>query len=119
VKVITRKKMYQTLFCGERADYLALTQYLHYLFAENVREKLLPHPLFKPSELWNEWAGETFIGFSTDRLLLQGGHAFPDSLEVEGHGMGWPSKRALWQRVIQEMRTALRGDPVKKGHVSG
>lgn len=109
-----QKMMYQTLFCGDREDYLLLTDYLHYLYAENVRERLLTHPLFAPSELWKDWAEETFVGFSTEKMLLQGGHAFPVSIEVGGGGREVGAPQTV-RRCVRELGAALRGDPVRRG----
>jgi hypothetical protein len=49
--------------------------------------------------LWKHWAGQTFTGFSLDTILLQGGHAFPSSVEVGLGGEGGETT-SRWLRCL-------------------
>ena len=77
------KPMFQTVFAPSREESLRLLDFGRYLWVENIADKVAAHPCFAPSGLWRSWAGQTFFGFSLEKLLLQGGHAFPSSIEVE------------------------------------
>jgi hypothetical protein len=74
--------MFQTVFSPSRDETLRLLDYSRYLWAEGIAEKVASHPLFAPSPLWRRWAGQSFLGFSLEKLILQGGHAFASAIEV-------------------------------------
>ena len=76
------KVMFQTVFSPSRAEALQLMDFARYLWAENIADQVTSHPLFAPSTLWRHWAGQSFVGLSLEKLILQGGHAFPHSIEV-------------------------------------
>ena len=76
------KVMFQTVFSPSRDEALQLMDFARYLWAENIADQVVSHPLFAPSALWRHWAGQSFVGLSLEKLLLQGGHAFPQSIEV-------------------------------------
>ncbi|MBS0157778.1 MAG: putative sugar O-methyltransferase [Nitrospira sp.] len=76
------KVMFQTVFSPSRAEALHLMDFARYLWAENIADQVASHPLFAPSSLWRHWAGQSFVGLSLEKLILQGGHAFPHSVEV-------------------------------------
>lgn len=77
------KPMFQTVFAPSREEALRLLEFGRYLWVEDVAGKVAAHPRFAPSSLWRTWAGQTFLGFSLEKVLLQGGHAFPSSIAVE------------------------------------
>lgn len=77
------KPMFQTVFAPSRDEALQLMDYARYLWAENIAGQIAAHPCFAPSALWRHWAGQSFCGLSLEKLILQGGHAFPCSVEVE------------------------------------
>jgi len=85
------KPMFRTPFAGNTDDAIRLLDYLQSLAAEGTRDRLARHDL-GPSELWNAWSDDTFIGFSGDRLLLMSGHRFGWS-ELVPRPFRWP-----WQR---------------------
>lgn len=76
------KVMFQTVFAPSRAEALQLMDFARYLWAENIADQVASHPLFAPSSLWRHWAGQSFVGLSLEKMILQGGHAFPHSIEV-------------------------------------
>ncbi|MDR4473450.1 MAG: hypothetical protein MRJ92_12675 [Nitrospira sp.] len=67
-------------FLGDEA--LQLMDFARHFWAENIADQVVSHPLFAPSALWRHWAGQSFVGLSLEKLILQGGHAFPQSIEV-------------------------------------
>jgi hypothetical protein len=76
------KPMFQTVFSPSREEALKLLDFGRFLWLEDVADKVAAHPHFAPSAVWRKWAGQTFMGFSLEKILLQGGHAFPSSIEV-------------------------------------
>ena len=93
------KTMFQTAFSPSREEARTLLDYVRFLWEEEVGARIVAHPLYRPSDLWKHWAGQTFTGFSLDTILLQGGHAFPSSVEVGlgGEGAGNTSR---WRRCL-------------------
>ena len=96
------KTMFQTAFSPTREEARTLLNYVRYLWDEDVGAQIASHPLYRPSDLWKQWAGQTFTGFSLDRLLLQGGHAFPSSVEVglAGEELRHPPR---WRRCLSAL----------------
>ena len=89
--------MFQTVFSPSPDEACALLDYVRYLWDERIGEQIGAHPLYRPSALWKQWAGQTFAGFSLEKILLQGGHAFPSSVEV-GTEEGGERGGASWRR---------------------
>lgn len=83
--------MFRVAFETEREEALSLLDFLRFVYTENVRDRILDHPL-GPSHVWKAWADETYIGFSTGRLMLQSGHRFAPA-ELCERPPRWP-----WQR---------------------
>ncbi|HYA39354.1 MAG TPA: hypothetical protein VEI74_13890 [Candidatus Methylomirabilis sp.] len=87
------KPMFRVAFEAERGDILPLLDFLRFIYVENVRERLLEHPL-GPSHVWKAWADETYIGFSTGRIMLQSGHRFaPAELTERPSRLPWRRDR--------------------------
>lgn len=76
------KAMFQTVFSGSVQEYQDLLGFLSYIYSEQAASKIENHPQFAPSSLWRQWTRESFIGFSSELLLFQGGHSFPSAVHV-------------------------------------
>jgi len=87
------KPMFRVAFAGAREEALQLIDFLRFLYAENVAERLLESPL-GPSHVWHDWAKETYVGFSTGRMMLQSGHRFgPAELTEAPSRLPWRRDR--------------------------
>lgn len=93
------KTMFQAAFSPTREEARTLLDYVRFLWEEEVGARIAAHPLYRPSDLWKHWAGQTFMGFSLDTILLQGGHAFPSSVEV-GLGGEEAGNTSRWRRCL-------------------
>lgn len=83
------KPMFRVAFEAEPSEALKLLDFLRFIYTENARDKILNHPL-GPSHVWKSWADETYLGFSTARLMLQSGHRFaPAELTVPPSRIPW------------------------------
>jgi hypothetical protein len=102
------KPMFRVAFLGERTETLSLIDFLRFVYTADVKSKLLNHPL-GPSQVWQAWADETYIGFSTGRLMLRSGHRF-SSAELEEQTSRLPWKRDRFDPAEQE-RTFRRFYP--------
>jgi hypothetical protein len=104
------KQMFRVAFEGERSDILPLLDFLRFCYAENVRDRILDHPL-GPSHVWKAWADETYLGFSTGRLMLQSGHRFaPSELTGRSSWLPWGGDRfdiATERRAFRHFYPAL------------
>jgi hypothetical protein len=76
------KTMFQTIFVGAPDDYSLLLDFLRWLHEGDVANLVLNDPMYSPSPLWQTWLSETFVGFSSNKMLLQGGHFFPGSTVI-------------------------------------
>ncbi len=85
------KPMFRVAFEGDTKEVVALLDFIRFCYTEDVRNKLDTHPL-GPSHVWRAWADETYVGFSTSRLMLQSGHRFGPALATQA-----PS-RLPWKR---------------------
>lgn len=74
------KKMFQAVFEGKSDDFISLLRYMEWWIREGY-DKLETSP-FCPSALWKEWANQTFVGFSSSKMILQSGHNFPSSFQI-------------------------------------
>ena len=108
------KPMFQTVFSCSSDERLQLLDYLRFLHVENVEAQVLNHPAFAPAPLWKNWASESFLGFSLEKLLLQGGHAFPSSVEV-GLAEGVPDLSTRLRRAAGAVRRAFGVDEMRQG----
>lgn len=108
------KIMFQTVFSCSRDENLSLLDFFRYLHAERVADQICSHPLFAPSPLWKKWASETFLGFSLEKLLVQGGHAFSSSVEV-GLAEDPVDRFTKARRAIGAMLNAFRTDQMRLG----
>jgi hypothetical protein len=108
------KPMFQTVFAPSREEALRLLEFARYLWVEDVAEKVAADPRFAPSALWRAWAGQTFVGFSLEKMLLQGGHAFPSSIEVQAEdrptGRLANLRRCLGSVLAGASRDRIRAD---------
>ena len=106
------KPMFQTVLSPSRDEALRLLDYARYLWSENVADQIAAHPSFAPSDLWRHWAGQSFMGVSLEKLLLQGGHAFPSSIEVgteDGPTSRWATIRRCARNVFaSSARSTMR-----------
>lgn len=59
-----------------------MLDFLRYLHESDALQMIREHPLFAPSALWQTWLSETFVGFSSEKLLVLSGHRFAKSMEV-------------------------------------
>ncbi len=91
--------MFQTIFAPSADEVRTLLGYVQYLWEHRVVDQMAAHPLYAPSALWKQWAGQTFTGFSLEKIILQGGHAFPSSVEV-GLGGEAENGRFRWRRGL-------------------
>lgn len=108
------KTMFQTAFSPTREEARTLLDYVRYLWDEDVGAQIAAHPLYRPSDLWTHWAGQTFTGFSLDRLLLQGGHAFPSSVEV-GLGGEEAGNTPRWRRCLGALFGGHEAARIRRG----
>ena len=106
--------MFQTVFSPSREEALRLLDFGRYLWLEDVADKVAAHPHFAPSALWRKWAGQTFMGFSLEKILLQGGHAFPSSIEVEAEN-GPTGRFANLRRCLGGLLTGSVRDRMRAG----
>ena len=108
------KTMFQTAFSPTREEARTLLNYVRYLWDEDVGAQIATHPLYRPSDLWKHWAGQTFTGFSLDTMVLQGGHAFPSSVEVGlgGEGEGNTSR---WRRCLGALFGGQEAARIRQG----
>lgn len=102
------KVMFQTVFAPSRTEALQLMDFARYLWAENIADQIAAHPLFAPSSLWRHWAGQSFVGLSLEKLILQGGHAFPRSIEVAAEDRPTGLLAVLRQCAGSVLRTSAR-----------
>lgn len=108
------KPMFQTVFSPSREEALKLFDFGRYLWAENIADQIAGHPRFAPSILWRHWAGQTFVGFSLEKLLLQGGHAFPSGIEVEAQEPA-PGRLAALRRCVGSLLNTTVRDRIRAG----
>jgi hypothetical protein len=108
------KTMFQTVFAPTREEVSALLDYIRFMWDQNVADQILAHPLYRPSQLWQQWAGQTFAGFSTEKILLQGGHALSSSVEVPSAAE--PSGGSPWWRTLGILFGAKGKDCLRQGH---
>ncbi len=106
--------MFQTVFSPSPDEACALLDYVRYLWDERIGEQIGAHPLYRPSALWKQWAGQTFAGFSLEKILLQGGHAFPSSVEV-GTEEGGERGGVSWRRCLAELFRGRTLDRNRRG----
>ena len=92
-----------------------MLDYVRYLWEEEVWARIEEHPLYRPSDLWKQWAAQTFTGFSLDKILLQGGHAFPSSIEVESGGDGAGRRPSRWRRCLGALFGGRETDRIRRG----
>ena len=86
------KEMFRVAFEGDTREVVALLDFTRFCYTEDVRNRLDTHPL-GTSHVWKAWAAETYVGFSTSRLMLQSGNrTFGPALPT-----GVPS-RLPWRR---------------------
>ena len=93
------KTMFQTVFTPSADEARTVLDYVRYLWDERIGEQLAEHPLYRPSALWKHWAGQTFTGFSLEKILLQGRPCLP----VLGRGRGTDNgerKASRWRRCL-------------------
>jgi hypothetical protein len=82
------KPMFRVAFEGAREEALQLIDFLRFLYAENVSEQLIESRL-GPSHVWQDWAKETYVGFSTGRS-----HRFGPALLTDAPGrLPWRRRR--------------------------
>lgn len=94
------KPMFRVAFEAELNETLKLLDFLRFIYTENARDKILDHPL-GPSHIWKSWADETYLGFSTARLMLQSGHRFaPAELTEQPSRLPW--RRKNFDIAVQE-----------------
>ena len=67
------KPMFRVALEGDTREVVALLDFIRFCYAEDVRNRLDTHPL-GTSHVWKAWAAETYVGFSTSRLMLQSGN---------------------------------------------
>ncbi len=108
------KTMFQTVFSPSADEARTLLDYVRYLWDEHIGEQIAEHPLYRPSTLWKQWAGQTFAGFSLERILLQGGHAFPSSVEV-GLGETGEEGASRWRRCLGALFGGRGNDRIRQG----
>ena len=114
------KTMFQTVFSPSAGEARTLLDFMRYLWDEQVGEQIAGHPLYCPSALWKQWAGQTFTGFSLEKILLQGGHAFPSSVEVgmgREEGSGFPFRSAASPKSLAKSRSAASWQGATTEHV--
>ena len=107
------KTMFQTVFSPSADEARTLLDFMRYLWDEHVGDRISGHPLYSPSALWKQWAGQTFTGFSLEKILLQGGHAFPSSVEVGGGQRGGRGSRL--RRCLGALFGGREADRIRQG----
>ena len=113
------KTAYQTLFSGSPEEYLQILDFLRYLHGGAALQKTYDHPLFAPSTLWRNWLSETFVGFSSDKLLLLGGHNFETSIEVGPTNPDAKPNATRLRALAVSARKAMFGQqPTLSSHIS-
>ncbi|KXK03031.1 MAG: hypothetical protein UZ03_NOB001001714 [Nitrospira sp. OLB3] len=110
------KTMFQTVFAPTPAEACTLLDYVRFLWEERIGERIANDPLYRPSDLWRQWAAQTFTGFSLEKLLLQGGHAFPASMEVAAGPMA-PQPR--WRRALGALLGGKEAERIRQGREVG
>jgi hypothetical protein len=108
------KTMFQTVFSPSREEACALLEYVRFLWDHNEEEQISAHPLYGPSALWRQWAGQTFTGFSLEKILLQGGHAFPSSVEVSAGGEP-NGDQSSWRRAAGVLFGGRKENLIRQG----
>lgn len=107
------KTMFQTVFSPSAEEARTLLDYMRYLWDEQVGDQIAGHPLYRPSALWKQWACQTFTGFSLEKIILQGGHAFPPSIEVGAGGDGEGGSRL--RRCLGALFGRRETDRIRQG----
>ncbi len=69
------KPMFRVAFEDGEDDGFRLLDFLKWLHVEKIHQQIVAHPL-GPADVWLGWSSETFVGFSSDRIMLQSGHHF-------------------------------------------
>lgn len=72
---------FNTIFSCDKNEQKQLIEYLNFIIEDNVYQKVMENSQFAPSELWTDWLSNTFVGFSSDSILLKSGHKFTNSSE--------------------------------------
>ena len=108
------KTMFQTAFSPTRDEARTMLDYVRFLWEANIGAQIAAHPLYCPSDLWKHWAGQTFAGFSLDTIVLQGGHAFPSSVEV-GTGGAEAMPRSRWRRCLGALFGGREAARIREG----
>lgn len=102
--------MFRVAFEAEQNETLKLLDFLRFIFTENARHRIIDHPL-GPSHVWKSWADETYLGFSTARLMLQSGHRFaPAELSEQPSRLPWRRNKfdiASQERTFRKFYPAL------------
>jgi len=74
-KVYTSRATRAISFFEAQPDELKrIKAYSDWLYDINAVEKVARHPLYYPSKEWRNWTQNTFIGFSSNNIMLKSGH---------------------------------------------
>ena len=93
---------FQTAFSASPEDMLRLLAFIRFVAVEKH-----DFGAFAPSEIWRSWASETFVGFSSQGIMLHSGHCFAHSRISNPNTFGTAIRNSVWkppQRIATEKR---------------
>ena len=93
-----------------------MLRFIQFLYDTNAREKIRQSP-FSPSGLtWDEWASKSFIGFSSDKVILKTGFSFDTSIRTNSPTLEHETNTSTFHKRLRYLRMALVPPQINVGH---
>ena len=90
-----------------KPDRQKLLQFIQFLNDTDAREKTRKTPFSPSAATWDEWASKSFLGFSSDRIILKTGFSFGLSIRTNSPTVEHETKTSTLRKRLRYLRMAL------------